>query len=83
VRHKPSSASAMLIDEVPVVPVRNVRNLGFYIDGELSLRTHVQRMTSCCFAALRQKFWFCAKNLQKFPAQVSGTSFLSVYQGYY
>jgi len=27
---------------------------GIYIDGDLSMRTHVQQMTSCCFAALRQ-----------------------------
>jgi len=31
-----------------------VRDLGIYIDGDLSMRTHVQRTTSSCFAALRQ-----------------------------
>ena len=41
-------------DGVPVVPVCSVRNLGIYIDGDLSMRTHVQRTTSCSFAALRQ-----------------------------
>ena len=46
--------TAMLIDGVPVAPVCSVRNLGIYIDGDLSMRTHVQRTTSCCFAALRQ-----------------------------
>jgi len=46
--------TAMLIDGVPVVPVCSVRNLGIYIDGDLSMRTHVQRTTSRCFAALRQ-----------------------------
>ena len=46
--------TAMLIDGVPIVPVCSVRNLGIYIDGDLSMRTHVQRTTSCCFAALRQ-----------------------------
>jgi len=44
----------MLIDGVPVVPVCSVHNLGIYIDGDLSMLTHVQRTTSCCFAALRQ-----------------------------
>ena len=44
----------MLIDGVPVTPVQNVRDLGIYIDGDLSMRTHVQRTTSSCFDALRQ-----------------------------
>ena len=44
----------MLIDGVPVTPVQNVRDLGIYVDGDLSMRTHVQRTTSSCFAALRQ-----------------------------
>ena len=46
--------TAMLIDGVPVTPVQNVRDLGIYIEGDLSMRTHVQRTTSSCFAALRQ-----------------------------
>ena len=44
--------TAMLIDGVPDTPVQNVRDLGIYIDGDLSMRTHVQRTTSSCFAAL-------------------------------
>ena len=44
----------MLIDGVPATPVQNVRDLGIYIDGDLSMRTHVQRTTSSCFDALRQ-----------------------------
>jgi len=43
----------MLIDGVPVTPVQNVRDLGIYIDSDLSMRTHVQRTTSSCIAALR------------------------------
>jgi len=31
-----------------------VRDLGIYIDGDLNMRTHVQRTASSCFAALRQ-----------------------------
>ena len=46
--------TTMLIDGVPVSPVQNVRDLGIYIDGDLSMRTHVQRTTSSCFAAPRQ-----------------------------
>jgi len=44
----------MLIYGVPVTPVQNVCDLGIYIDGDLSMRKHVQRTTSTCFAALRQ-----------------------------
>ena len=47
--------TAMLIDGVPVTPVQNVRDLGIYIDGNLSMRTHVQLTTSSCFAALRRQ----------------------------
>jgi len=46
--------TAMLVDDIPVTPVQNVRDLGIYIDGDLSMRTHIQRTTSSCFAALRQ-----------------------------
>jgi len=48
--------TAMLIDGVPVTPVQNVRDLSrpTCIDADLSMRTHVQRTTSSCFAALRQ-----------------------------
>ena len=41
-------------DGIPVTPVQNVRDLGIYVDGDLSMRTHVQRTTSSCFAAFRQ-----------------------------
>lgn len=37
-----------------IKPCRNVRNLGIYIDSDLSMRTHVARTVSACFAALRQ-----------------------------
>jgi len=52
-RHQLPS-TAMLIDGVPVTPVQNVRDLGIYIDSDLSMQTHVQQTTSSCFAALRQ-----------------------------
>jgi len=44
----------MMIDGVPVTPVQNVRDPGIYIDSDLSMRTHVQRTASSCFAALCQ-----------------------------
>jgi len=46
--------SAMLIDRVPITPAVYVRDLGIYLDRDLSMRTHVQRTVSRCFAALRQ-----------------------------
>ena len=44
----------MLIDDVPITPAMYVRDLGIYLDRDLSMRTHVQRTVSRCFAALRQ-----------------------------
>jgi hypothetical protein len=37
-----------------VQPVRSVRDLGIYLDSDLSMRTHVTRTVSSCFAVLRQ-----------------------------
>ena len=44
----------MLIDGVHITPVKSVRDLGIYIDDDLSMRMHVKKTVSCCFAALRQ-----------------------------
>jgi len=44
----------MLIDGVPITPAVYVRDLWIYLDRDLSIRTHVQRTVSRCFAALRQ-----------------------------
>jgi len=52
--NKPSITSAMLIDGVPIAPAVYVRDLGIYLDRDLSMRTHVQRTVLRCFAALRQ-----------------------------
>ena len=35
---------------VPITPARSVRNLGIYIDADLSMRAHVNRTVSPCFA---------------------------------
>jgi len=34
--------------------VSTVRNLSVYIDSDMSMRSHVRRTASCCFATLRQ-----------------------------
>jgi len=47
-------ASALSVDGVMVDPVTSVRDLGIYIDADLSMRTHVQRTVSCCSLYSRQ-----------------------------
>jgi len=37
-----------------IAPVSSVRDLGIYIDSDLSMRTHVCRTASACFALQRQ-----------------------------
>jgi len=51
--------SAVLIAGVPISPALFVRDLGIYINADLSMRTHVQRTVSRCFAALRQLRQIC------------------------
>jgi len=45
---------ATLIDGALITPAMYVRDLGIYLDRDLSMRTHVQRTVSRCFAALCQ-----------------------------
>ena len=44
----------MLFPGTPFTPIKSVRDLCVYFDADLSMRTHVQRTISRCFAALRQ-----------------------------
>ena len=37
-----------------VTPTTSVRDLGIYVDLDVSMRTHVSRTVSSCFATLRQ-----------------------------
>lgn len=37
-----------------ITPVVSVRDLGIYLDSDLSMRTHVSKTASSCFAMLRQ-----------------------------
>ena len=37
-----------------IQPVRCVRNLGIYIDSDLSMKSHISKAVSNCFAALRR-----------------------------
>jgi hypothetical protein len=47
-------AEPLMVGPDAVTPVRSVRDLGIFIDADLSLTTHVSKTVSGCFAALRQ-----------------------------
>ena len=47
-------STALQVGPDMVTPASSVRDLGIYLDSDLSMRTHVQKTVSCCFAALRQ-----------------------------
>jgi hypothetical protein len=44
----------LLVGPDAVQPVRSVRDLGIYVDADLSMTAHVSKTVSTCFAALRQ-----------------------------
>ena len=46
--------SPVRISSTYVLPVSSVRDLGVYIDSDVSLRTHVTATVRSCFAALHQ-----------------------------
>ena len=37
-----------------VKPAKSVRDLGIFLDSDMSMKSHVSRTVSSCFAALRQ-----------------------------
>ena len=41
------------IGNVSVQPVSTVRDLGFYIDADVTMRTHVTNTVGACFSSLR------------------------------
>jgi len=45
---------ALRVGSDTVQPVRCVRDLGIYIDNDVSMQTHISRTMSNCFSALRQ-----------------------------
>ena len=47
-------STGMLIDGIHITPVKSVRDLRIYTDADLSMRMHVKKTVSCCFAALHQ-----------------------------
>ena len=42
------------VGDTSVQPVRTVRNLGVYIDADVTMSAHVTAVVKACFAALRQ-----------------------------
>jgi len=48
----PSSPLSVCSDNI--VPSKHVCDLGIYIDSDMSMKTHVSRTVSSCFAALQQ-----------------------------
>ena len=47
----PDASMRLCADDVK--PYKSVRDLGIYIDSDMSMTTHVSRTVSSCFAALR------------------------------
>jgi len=50
--HIPTSDVVVCND--PIHPVQSVRDLGVYVDGAMTMRTHINHVLSSCFSALRQ-----------------------------
>jgi len=44
----------LVVGSDAVTPVSSVRDLGVFLDSDLSMRLHITRTVSSCFAALRQ-----------------------------
>ena len=52
-QHQIPTAQFVIGNDV-INPVSSVRDLGIYLDSDLSMRSHVSRTVSACFASLRQ-----------------------------
>jgi hypothetical protein len=52
-QHQIPTAKFVIGNDV-ISPVLSVRDLGIYLDSDLSMRSHVSRTVSACFATLRQ-----------------------------
>src|SRR5208282_6499773 len=52
-QHQIPNAS-IVVGTDTVAPVRSVQDLGIYLDSDVSMRTHVGKTVSSCFAVLRR-----------------------------
>ena len=50
----PDPECTLAVGSDNITPVRSVRNLGIYVDSEVSMRTHVVKTVSSCFIILRR-----------------------------
>ena len=53
-RQQQLPSTPLRVGQDQVTPVKAVRDLGIHLDCDLSMRTHVSKTVSSCFAALRQ-----------------------------
>ena len=53
-RQQQIPCTQITVGAATVLPVRSVRDLGIYIDSDLSMLTHVTKTVSSCFAVMRQ-----------------------------
>jgi len=44
----------LVVSPVQVPPVASARDLGIYLDSDMTMKTHVTRLVSYCFGILRQ-----------------------------
>src|SRR6266536_3408082 len=47
-------ATSLQVGSDTVIPASSVRDLGIYLDCDVSMKTHVSKTVSCCFSILRQ-----------------------------
>ena len=47
-------ATSLQVGSNAVIPASSVRDLGIYLDCDVSMKTHVSKTVSCCFSILRQ-----------------------------
>ena len=47
-------STPFVIGSDAILPVSSVRNLGIYIDSDLTMKTHISKTVSACFAILRR-----------------------------
>ena len=50
----PNSTTKQHVGQDSVHPVQSTRDLGVYVDGALTMRTHITHVLSSCYSALRQ-----------------------------
>jgi len=47
-------ADQLTVHSASIAPVESVRDLGVYLDSDMSMHTHVTRLVGSCYGVLRQ-----------------------------